>query len=205
MNKKEIIPVLLNAAKLYDKNLKNQKFLVISGKPNNLHFFEIKADDTNFLHLTGVVTKLNPSVFYDRLINSRIKESDVKLRNDGTTIKKLSVIEDVMDFKKMAQMTGDYNGRRPKLITDKLVGNVRASIGFIGTSSGSYSPNTVLNGDMRDEIIKSEKVIAILSKKANDISYNKIVKVCKDSDDVKNALEKASKIYKIDFQTIEQT
>ena len=169
-------------------------------KPNNLHFFEIEVNDTNFLHLTGVVTKLDPSVFYDRLIQNRISENDIKLRDDGTTIKKLSVIEDVMDFKKMAQMTGDYNGGRPKLITDKLVGNIRASMGFIGTSSANYFPNTVLNGDMRDDILKSEKIIVILSKKKSDKAYNKIVKECKTSDDVKNALEKARKKFLIDPQ-----
>ena len=152
------------------------------------------------MHLTGVVTKLDPSVFYDRLIQNRISENDIKLRDDGTTIKKLSVIEDVMDFKKMAQMTGDYNGGRPKLITDKLVGNIRASMGFIGTSSANYFPNTVLNGDMRDDILKSEKIIVILSKKKSDKAYNKIVKECKTSDDVKNALEKARKKFLIDPQ-----
>ena len=41
MNKKSIIPVLIKAVKVFDQNLKGKNFLVISGKPNNLHFFEM--------------------------------------------------------------------------------------------------------------------------------------------------------------------
>ena len=99
----------------------------------------------------------------------------------GTTELKLKVLPFLMDITKHAKMLGIYNYRRPKLKTDKLIGNITASLGFIKTGH-YYSPNTVLNGDIRDDIEKSERVLAILSKDVKEKKYQTIESVAKKID-----------------------
>ncbi len=72
MDKKKAISIITKAAKLYHKNLEDQKVLFIYGVPSiinkqlsqnaeiltGLEFYEVAFHRSNFLHLTGVIINL---------------------------------------------------------------------------------------------------------------------------------------------------
>ena len=162
----------------------NNSGLIIYGNVNLPKIIETRATDDNFLHLTGIEnvnSSVTPAKFYKNILDKKISENDFEIKKDGTTELKLKVLPFLMDITKHAKMLGIYNYRRPKLKTDKLIGNITASLGFIKTGH-YYSPNTVLNGDIRDDIEKSERVLAILSKDVKEKKYQTIESVAKKID-----------------------
>lgn len=74
-----------------------------------------------------------------------------------------------------AKMVGNYDGNNPKLYTERLVGNVRACIGFTRTSNQINVPNTVLNVDLRTVSNMPLRVIATYRKRYTDTSYSELV------------------------------
>lgn len=74
-----------------------------------------------------------------------------------------------------AKMVGNYDGNNPKLYTERLVGNVRACIGFTKTSNQINVPNTVLNVDLRTISNMPLRVIATYRKRYTDTSYSELV------------------------------
>ena len=80
-------------------------------------------------------------------------------------------------------MIGDYNARRPALFTEKLVGGIRACVGFVyDRSRKCYVPNTVLNIDMRDNITNRLRIIATYRKNRKDDQYYEVVYKAKKID-----------------------
>lgn len=66
---------------------------------------------------------------------------------------KLSVLPQLMKIYRSAKMVGDYSFTKSVLYTEKLVGNITASLGFVRDDK-YYIPNTALKEDIRDITIK---------------------------------------------------
>lgn len=101
--------------------------LVCRKKPEYIYALELTFDASNFQHLTGLQTnhsRISPTDFFERCITRRLKEDDLSFATDGTTPLKLQVLPMLLVKNLSANMVGDYNGRNPKLITDKLAGEV---------------------------------------------------------------------------------
>lgn len=199
MKKREIIEILYKSAQLYERNLRNKNLLIIYGNVNFPQIIETKAIDDNFLHLTGIEnlnSTITPSKFYKNILDKKLSEKDFGVKKDGTTELKLKVLPFLMNITNNAKMLGIYNYKRPKLKTDKLIGNTTASLGFIKTGI-YYSPNTVLNGDIRNDIEKSERVLAILSKNIKEKKYTTIESTAKKVD-ISLLLQKVDKSVLID-------
>lgn len=184
MKKNDAIEILYKSALLYEKNLKNRNLLIIYGNVNVPKFIETKATADNFLHLTGVENtnpSITPAKFYENILDKKVSLNDFEFKKDGTTTLKLSVLPYLMEITKQGKMLGIYNFKRPRLKTDKLIGNISVSMGLV-KSGRFYSPNTVLKGDIRDDIEKSERVLSILSKGIKEEKYNIIESTAKKID-----------------------
>lgn len=79
-------------------------------------------------------------------------------------------------------MIGDYDQHSPKLITEKLAGNIQGCMGFVLSSSGKYIPNTILKGRTDDFTKKTDRVLLIYRKKSTDSKYQEIVRIAKKVD-----------------------
>lgn len=180
MDKEEALQTMLRAAKLYRDNLCSKKLLVVFGDEKKPDFIEIKATGENFVHLAGIKTSVPSGDFYSRLLDKRISTKDFSFKSDGTSQLKLSVIESILSIKNSAKMFGDYNNGRPRLYTKKLMGNVSASIGFVPAGKIYFVPNTILKGDIRDDLTKGKhQVLVILAKSLKAKEYEQIVKIGK--------------------------
>ncbi len=173
MNKHEALQVIVYCAIEYEKNLANKNLLFLSTINNRFDYFEAQFIRSNYHHLTGTILNdhMTPRLFYQRCLKNQLSIHDFKIKDDGTTILKLTVLPKLMNIYTNAKMIGDFNGSKPKLYVEKLTGGTAACIGF--TKSGNFFvPVTVLKEDMRELVVNQQRVLAILSKSIQDERYN---------------------------------
>lgn len=186
MDKRDLIRIVIDSAELYKQNLLGRNILILyQSAPNKVSVMETVFRDVNFLHLTGVsFTKgnvMSPSDFYAHCINHKLDPESVELKRDGTTEQKLEILPLLMTPNLSAKMIGKYKGGRIKLVTDRLAGGLIGSVGFI-EDSGRYYPNTVLKGDIRDNIEKPLRVLAVFRKSIADDRYEECTYLAKKVD-----------------------
>lgn len=183
MDKKEALGILFRCADLYEQNLRDRMLLIISSNnsKNKVFATEIQFDRTNFMHLTGVkfenTDRISPDSFYTLCLSRRLRTEQFDLAPDGTTVSKLRILPVILSKSNLgANMIGDYYDQKPKLITDKLAGNVRGCIGVVyDTVRESYFPNTVLNLDMRHSVRNQQRIIATYRKSKKESKYAELV------------------------------
>lgn len=190
MDKREALGIIFRCADLYEQNLCNRMLLIISANSsmNKTFATEIQFDRTNFMHLTGVKFKdgkrLPPDTFYTLCLSKRLTIDNFELSNDGTTVRKLLVLPEILGKRNLsANMIGDYHDRKPALITEKLAGNIRGCIGVTyDYARRNYAPNTVLNLDMRLSVQNRQRIIATYRKMKSEDKYTELVYRARDID-----------------------
>lgn len=177
MRKEAAIRIIIGCAKDYQTYLENQNLLFLFGSKEKFDFFESVFLPRHFLHLTGVKIAedkiFGSSDFYKKALNNELSLEDFSIASDGTTQMKLSILPQLMKLHHSAKMVGDYNFTKSILHTQKLVGNVTATLGFVREGE-YYIPNTALKEDMRNISSSTKRILCILSKKTKDEHYNKI-------------------------------
>lgn len=173
-SKQEAIRIVVSCAEAYKTELLNRDLLIVSKANNNrLNFLRVTFRKGNFLHLTGLKTKVRAARFFDMCIAHKLSPKVLEFASDGTTQLKLEVLPQLMRKDLSAKMIGDIDSRTPKLYTEKLVGNIRACMGFKNDSS-TYVPNTVLNRDMRDITSNRAQIVAVLRKSTEESQYTEV-------------------------------
>ena len=211
MDKKQAIKIITEAVKIYDDIHCNRNLLIIFGDPNNPSYIETKAEDKNFFHLTGVKLNYNHilndisdknsnvlSVFYSKAKHNRLSSDDFDFK-DGSTAQKLQVLVKTLKISRNAKMFGDYSKGRINLKTDKIAGNISSFLGFM-KAGRYYVPNTVMADDIRKNSGKTQRVLAVLSKKISDSHYCAVISVAKGID-IEKLIEKMPHSISIDTNT----
>lgn len=179
--KKEAVSIAISAARLYRDNFVGKRILfVATDKHRNVFALEVGFDASNFQHLTGLKSTnstWSSLDFFNFCIDGRLKESDIAFSEKGTTNQKLSVL--TMAFKHSnlsASMIGNYNNFHPLLYTEKLVGGIKWALGFRDVSGkGDYVPDTLLEGDIRNNICDTYRIIATYIKLAGEDYFEKLI------------------------------
>lgn len=193
--KEQAIAIVSSCAKSYQENLVDRSLLFVClDKHKRTSCIEFTFDVSNFLHLTGLKLKnaidadgneykLNAIDFYHKCLDKKLSVQEFDFSPDGTTSLKLDVLPFVMNKSLSAGMIGDYNSINPRLYTEKLVGGIKACVGFVVTApSGRYVPNTVLKVDIRDYATNTARVIAVFRKGKNDDIYSELTYKAKKVD-----------------------
>lgn len=173
--KREALQTIVQCAKLYEKNLRDKNLLIVMGKEKNFMTEEIFFPKSNFLHLTGVEVKISSNEFYRKASKAKLGLNDFELKDDGTTRLKLNVLPNLLSMN--TNMFATYSGTRPKLYTERLLGNIRGCLGFVKSEyyGNYYVPNTTLETDMRNESSDCKRVLFILRRDKKDTHYSKII------------------------------
>lgn len=80
-------------------------------------------------------------------------------------------------------MLGNYNNSHPLLYTEKLVGGVKWALGFRDvTGTGDYVPDTLLEGDIRNNIKDTYRIIATYVKDIDEEVYSQMIYQAKKID-----------------------
>lgn len=194
IQKREIIQEITESARLYDQNLQGKNIMFIYLNNHELNFIETKFLKSNFFHLTGLISNnINPNQFYEKCLNNKIKENEIKIKKDGTTMLKLQVLKNLMCINKNAKMIGDFDKNKLYLTTDKLIGNTNECLGFKKVNK-FYVSNTSLKADIRRISTSNKKIICILSKRINEKVYTEITYMNKKYEANKELLQLLDKL-----------
>lgn len=136
------------------------------------------------MHLTGIQANgFTASEFYRACIDRRLRSKDISFALNGTTPLKLKILPQLMQLHKCSKMVGESLVTGNVLYTEKVVGNVVASMGFVldkNHKKSYYVPNTILNKDIRElSSTTPKRILAVLKKESSENTYNSLVYLAK--------------------------
>ena len=187
LTKEKAIRIVFQCVYACAKELEKRNLIFICiDKHKRISVFETAFHDYNFQHLTGLETppSLSAQQFYQACIHRRLSVDDFEFHTNGTSELKLSILPLLVN-KNLgpARFMGTYNNRNPLLITDRVTGSVKGGVGFVRNGGvGSFVPNTLLNGDMRQYISDMRRIILTCRKGLEDNEYTEIVYSAKKVD-----------------------
>ena len=159
--KQDAIKIVTSCAEQYESELNGRQLLLLcTDKHKKIHTIELTFQSWHFLHLTGLKlvgrfksesnsSELTARDFYSRCLERKLSPEDFDFSKDETSFKKLDVLPLVICKNLHANAIGDFDKQRPRLMTDKLIGGVKACIGFV-RDSDQYVPNTIIKEDIRN-------------------------------------------------------
>ena len=181
--KADAIKTVVECAERFEAELNKKNLLLIcTDKHRRVSSIELTFHSWNYLHLTGLKSSaaLTAQQFYERCLAHRLSPNDFEFSEDGTSELKLDILPHVICKNLMANSIGDFNGKSPRLFTEKLAGGQKACIGFtIDGNSDEYVPNTLLKGDIRDYINNPQRIIAVFRKPIQHDLYEEITYLAK--------------------------
>jgi len=179
--KAEAVKLIRDCAILYSKNLANKNVLFITSHDGITSGFEAQFMPQNYMHLTGVSSRLKSVLFYQSAINNRLSVNDITLSPDGKTEQKLDVLPQLMNIHILARMIGDYDNHRPLLVADRFAGTVAMAMGFVRINNGLYVPSTSLKMDVRDITTQAtrRRVVSIFIKPRREALYKQLTYIAK--------------------------
>ena len=142
---------LTDSAKSYFALLDNLIVLKSDGFVEN-KIYKIRFFDTNFLHLTGLKTKLSPKEFFDKCLSETISEDDYSfgLKNDKKTIKrKLRNLINIGSFFKQEIMVQE-SFIKNKVVCQIATSDNKCTIGFVDAKY-YLRPKTILANNHLDK------------------------------------------------------
>ncbi len=197
-DKKTALQTIVDAAREFDKKLKNKHFMIIyqeSGKPKTVC---VGFRDMNFLHMTGVKTKLSAQQFYSACLDRKLSENDFEIDNKGKVQQKLIVLPYLSELLYNNCMIGNFINSGICISADYFVGNTKAvlSVGFRTGKSVDF-PVTLYSEDIRKLSQPTNKVLAIFVKDYQNQNYTECTYLSKGqeihklsiSEDVKKLIQ----------------
>ena len=169
---KSAVEIMVEAAKNYDMKLNDKHFLVVYQEGSQIKTICVGFRDMNFLHLTGVKTKLSAQVFYAAAISGKLSEKDFSLDTKGKTQQKLAVLPYLHKLFYHNCMIGNFINSRIYIKADYFVGDTKAvlSVGFRYGKKADM-PVTLYNENIKSLSRPVYKVLAIFAKEYNESIY----------------------------------
>lgn len=187
MSDDDLISKICTCAAQYRQYLANKNYMVVYNVPSSPddlapQMIEILFTPRNFLHLTGLKTSMTAIQFYKACAASKLKASDFYKPSNGVHEQKLRVLPELVRLHKSCKMIGGFNKNGFYLDTSHVMGNVRGAMGFVKSEQNPnfYAPNTVLEGDVRDRVIKPYKILAMLCKQIKAPLYSDVCYLAKN-------------------------
>ena len=172
--KNKIIKIVVDAAKKYEDILNNRVFLIVYKVGNTLEFRELKFDQRNFKHLTGVDSALSPKQFYQAALKGKLGLNDVREKSDGTTALKLQILPQLHQLISMPTMIGEFESLRIHLQADKALGTtIKISLALVD-DKGISVPKSLLKKDIRRLTCQPYPVMRVYCRKNKEEKYSMI-------------------------------
>lgn len=178
--KNRAIGIITESAQVYDELLKNTSYLIIahSGVFNSYRQYEIHFNSSNFMHLTGVDTELSAGLFYSKCIGNKLSKSDFKLKDNGTTMLKLSLLPEMFNLD-IYRTIGEFDssGGYVKIKADVASGHNTGVLALKKINDTNYVPCSLLADHVDNTVIATskQKILYIYSKKKKEKKYTDIV------------------------------
>lgn len=177
--KERVKDTIILCAKPYKDYYVNYEYLICSSAFVKHPYYIISAHEDNYLHLTGVHTKLDPTTFFNKSYKGKLEESDFDFRKKGqnesevkgSIRRKINTLPSIMSmFDCQTIVEEDFTKNRIKCAL--AAGNIEATLGFI--SAGKAKPMTLLKGNELDKT-KAKSITLVLRKRTGDIKFSDMV------------------------------
>lgn len=164
-DKKSALQIIVNAAKAYDLRLKNKHFLIIYQEGSVIKEACVGFRDMNYLHMTGVSSRLSAQQFYSACLDGKLSPNDFEIDDKGKVQQKLTVLPYLADLLYHNCMIGKFVNNGIYIRADYFVGNTRGvfSVGFRAGKTVDF-PVTLYREDVRKLSNPTNKVLAIFVK-----------------------------------------
>ena len=171
-DKKAALQIIVNVAKEFETRLKDKHFLIIYQESGKTKTVCVGFRDMNFLHMTGVETKLSAQQFYSACLDGKLSEKDFEIDKKGKVQQKLTVLPYLSKLLYNNCMIGNFINSGISIRADYFVGNTKAvlSVGFRSGKSVDF-PVTLYCEDVRKLSHPTNKVLAILTKDYQQLNY----------------------------------
>ena len=178
---KQALPIIVKAAKEYEEKLNNYHFLIIYIEKNTIKFCCVGFRALNFLHLTGVKTKLSAPVFYSACINGKLSTRDFSVDTHGKAQQKLYVLPYLSELLYHNCMIGYFINSGILIRADYFVGDTKAilSVGFRYGKAADI-PVSLYRENIKTLTNPTCKVIGIFRKKYNEQKFSEYTYLSKD-------------------------
>ena len=172
IDNKTALKIIVDTAKRYDEKLNDKHFLILYQVGGETKSVSVAFRDMNYLHLTGVKSKLSAQQFYSACLSGKLSEKNYSIDTKGKAQQKLAVLPYLPDMLFHNCMIGDFINSGIYLKTDYFVGDTKAvlSVGFCYGRTADI-PVTLYNENVKWLIKPVSKVLAIFSKMYNDEKY----------------------------------
>ena len=179
-DKKNVIDIMIKAAKNYKEHLQDKVFLIVYRENRVTKTVKVGFRDMHFLHLTGICTKLSAKRFYEKCINQKLSADDFELDKGGKAQQKLMVLPFLHELLYNNCMIGDFINSGIYIRADYFVGNTKAtlSVGFRFGKNVDF-PVTLYKEDVRILSQPTNKVLAIFARNYDQEYYTKCIYLSK--------------------------
>lgn len=178
---KSALPLILQAAKDYDKKLKDRHFFIVYRKKAKIESCCVGFRSMHFLHLTGVKTELSASMFYSACLSGRLSIKDINVDTKGKVQQKLAVLPYLSELLYHNCMIGDFINSGITIKADYFVGDTRAviSVGFRKNGSTDI-PITLYHENIKKLSSPTCKVLSIFRKMYHEDKFNECTYLSKE-------------------------
>ena len=163
-DKKAALKIMIEAVKQYEEKLNDKQFLIIYREGKDIKTVNVGFRDMNFLHMTGVKTRLSAQQFYAACLESKLSEYDFEIDNKGKVLQKLMVLPCLSKLMSHHCLVGEFINSGVYIRADYFVGDTKAilSVGFRNGNRVDY-PVTLYYEDVKRLSNPTNKVLAIFS------------------------------------------
>ena len=188
------IKVIHKAAKDYDEKLKDKQFLIIYQECDETKTVQVGFRDLNFLHMTGVKSRLSAQTFYYACLKERLSEKDFEIDSKGKVQQKLTVLPYLSELLYNNCMIGNFINSGICIKADYFVGNTKAvlSVGFRYGKKVDF-PVSLYKEDVRKLSQPTNKVLAIFARNYKQHNYTECTYLSKGQEISKLPISKEVK------------
>ena len=203
INKNDVLKIVIDAAKLYKKNLCYHDILFVYKNRDEYNYMEATFKPENFLHITGLdylSQSQSAKEFFSKCYKHRLRISEFEIKNSSYYYYKFDIMVSLMNIYKNAKMIGVYDYNRLNLKVDKLTGGIYGFMGFRLINNNKYCPVTIIKDDIRQNINHYDTIVAILKKHYKDFYYTNVT-YCKKNisiDEVARSINLKSDIIRLE-------
>ena len=177
--KERVKEVIINNAYLYKKYYVEYEYLLCSKAFIKNEYYIVSAYEDNYLHLTGLHTRLDASTFFEKCYNGTLEEADFDFLKKGQNesevkgsvrrkINSLSAIMGMFTIGTFVEEDFEKNRIRCALAT----GNTNATLGFV--VAGKAKPMTLLKGNELNTS-RAKKLDVVLRRKKGETEFADII------------------------------
>ena len=159
MGKENYLEKIIECAEKYQSQLLNKAILFIYRIETGVDSIEVEFKKVNFKHLTGVKSRLDSDIFFDKCINHRLGIDSYQ--PTSFTPLKLSVFDTFVHLHEHPAIIGEFNGTNPLLQLDIVVAKYQMVLGLSKDRSNYYFPVTLLKEGNYFKIMRSQNPILL--------------------------------------------